>query len=459
MPTKITMPQLGESVAEGTVGHWLKSEGDMVKKDESLVEIITDKVTAELPSPVSGRLTKILVNEDQTVKVGVEIAEIDDTGSGTSPSASAAAAATAATASSTTPSAPASSSTGSSAAPPSVSNNTATAPSNGVERSSTAVQDRPEKVSPLARRLAQEYQIDLSEIVGSGDGGRVRKEDILAYVSQRGQGAGVGAMASAPALPAAAAPARAAAPALPSVPAAPTVTAAPDDEVISPTPARRAIAEHMVRSKHTSPHATTLVEVDMTMLARWLDSHKEEFRRREGYGISFQTFVIKAVVEALKEHPYMNASWTEDNRIILRKQIHIGVSVALNNNLMVPVIKNADTLNLAGIARATNDLVTRARTNKLMPSDLQGSTFTVNNPGVFGTLISMAIINQPNAGILTMDAVVKRPVVIEDAIAIRHMMYMSLSFDHRVLDGLTAAQFLGAVKRRLESWGPEIDVY
>lgn len=452
MPTKITMPQLGESVAEGTVGHWLKSEGDMVKKDESLVEIITDKVTAELPSPVSGRLTKILVNEDQTVKVGVEIAEIDDAGAGMSPSTSAST-----TVSATTPSALASSPAGSPATPPTASTSTATAPSNGVARSSTAVQDRPEKVSPLARRLAQEHQIDLSEIAGSGEGGRVRKEDILAYVSQRGQD--VGGMAAAPALPATLAPARTAAPSMSSVPPAPPVTAAPDDEVISPTPARRAIAEHMVRSKHTSPHATTLVEVDMTTLARWLDSHKEEFKRREGYGISFQTFVIKAVVEALKEHPYMNASWTEDNRIILRKQIHIGVSVALNNNLMVPVIKNADTLNLAGIARATNDLVTRARTNKLMPTDLQGSTFTVNNPGVFGTLISMAIINQPNAGILTMDAVVKRPVVIEDAIAIRHMMYMSLSFDHRVLDGLTAAQFLSAIKRRLESWGPEIDVY
>jgi pyruvate/2-oxoglutarate dehydrogenase complex dihydrolipoamide acyltransferase (E2) component len=197
----------------------------------------------------------------------------------------------------------------------------------------------------------------------------------------------------------------------------------------------------------------------MTNLARWLDGHKDVFKQREGYGISFQTFAIKAVVEALKEQPYMNASWTDDNKILLRKQINIGVSVALENNLMVPVIRDADSLNIAGIARATSDLVSRARTNKLMPADLQGATFTVNNPGVFGTLISMAIINQPNAGILTMDAVVKRPVVIDDAIAIRHMMYMSLSFDHRILDGLIAARFLGAVKRRLESWGPELDVY
>lgn len=299
-----------------------------------------------------------------------------------------------------------------------------------------------EKVSPLARRLAQEHQIDLSQVQGTGEGGRVRKEDILAYVAQRGS------------QPIAAPTTRA-----PQLPPAPPVAASTGDEVITPSPARRVIAEHMVRSKHTSPHATTLVEVDMTNLGRWLDRHKDEFKRREGYGISFQTFVIKATVEALKEHPYLNASWTEDNKIILRKQINVGVSIALNNNLIVPVIRNADTLNLAGIAQAVNDLVTRARANRLLPADLQGSTFTVNNPGVFGTLISMAIINQPNAGILTMDAVVKRPVVIDDAIAIRSMMYMSLSFDHRVIDGLTAAQFLGSIKRRVEGWGADIDVY
>ncbi|MGZ3640568.1 MAG: dihydrolipoamide acetyltransferase family protein, partial [Ktedonobacterales bacterium] len=246
----------------------------------------------------------------------------------------------------------------------------------------------------------------------------------------------------------------------PQPPAAPPVPIFAGDEVITPSPARRVIAEHMVRSKHTAPHATTLVEVDMTNLGRWLDRHKDEFKQREGYGISYQTFVIKATVEALKEHPYLNASWTEDNKILLRKQINVGVSIALNDNLIVPVIRNADTMNLAGIAQAVNDLVTRARTNRLLPADLQGSTFTVNNPGVFGTLISMAIINQPNAGILTMDAIVKRPVVIDDAIAIRSMMYMSLSFDHRVIDGMTAAQFLGAIKRRLEAWGADtIDVY
>jgi len=448
MPTTIRMPQLGESVSEGTVGRWLKNEGDTVKRDESLVEIITDKVTAELPSPVSGRLVKILVKEDETVKVGAEIAEIEESGSsgatsGTSSastgaaSASAPSSATASAANGSQPTATASTATATAAAAPT---NGHAAPRAGV----TA-----EKVSPLARRMAQEHGIDLNAIPGTGEGGRVRKEDILAYLAQRQ--AQPAAAASAPSAVPTPFPAPAAAP----IPVAPLA----GDEYLTPSPARRAIAEHMVRSKHTSPHAWTSVEVDMTNVARWLDRNKEDFKRREGFGVSFQTFVIKATVEALKEHPYLNASWTEDGRILLRKQINVGISVALENNLVVPVIRNADTLNLAGIARAVNDLVTRARSNKLMPADVQGATFTVNNPGVFGTVLSAAIINQPNAGILTMDAVVKRPVVVDDAIAIRQMMFLSLSFDHRILDGLTAARFLGAIKRRLESVGPEVDVY
>lgn len=451
MPTKITMPQLGESVSEGTVGRWLKHEGDTVKRDEVLVEIVTDKVTAEYPSPVAGRLVKILAQEDATVKVGAAIAEIEETGAAASTATSSSTAAAPATSSNAAQPAPAASAPASTAtttsAPPTATLSAASpaygATNGGGAARGVAVQ---EKVSPLARRLAQEHNVDLGAIQGTGEGGRVRKEDILAYVEQRGAQP---VAATAPAVSAPPAPA----------PLAPALTPLAGDELVTPSPARRAIAEHMVRSKHTSPHAYTLVEVDVTGLSRWLDHHKDEFKRREGYGISFQTFVIKAVVEALKEHPYLNASWTEDGKILLRKQIAIGISIALENNLIVPVIKNADTLNLAGIARAASDLVTRARANRLMPADVQGATFTVNNPGVFGTLISMAVINQPNAGILTMDAVTKRPVVVDDAIAIRSMMYMSLSFDHRILDGLTAAGFLGAIKRRLESWGPEIDVY
>ncbi|HEU4781798.1 MAG TPA: dihydrolipoamide acetyltransferase family protein [Ktedonobacterales bacterium] len=445
MSTRITMPQLGESVSEGTVGRWLKQEGETIKRDEPLVEIITDKVTAEYPSPVTGRVVKILVKEDETVKVGAEIAEIEEAGATTSASS------TSTAASSNTPSASGNGGVSSASVPGAGVSNGASATASAPRASSTTA--TLERVSPLARRMAQEHQIDLNQIQGTGENGRIRKEDIMAHLAQP--------TPSAPAAPAPAAPAPVAPPAPAPRPTAPAMPVAvmEGDQLINPSPARRVIAEHMVRSKQTSPHATTVFEVDMTNLARWLASNKDGFRQREGYGISFQTFAVKAAVEALREYPYVNASWTEDNKILLRHNINVGISIALENNLIVPVIRNADILSLAGIARAMSDLVARARTNRLMPDELQGGTFTVNNPGVFGTMMSMSIINQPNAAILTMDAVVKRPVVIGDAIAIRDMMYMSISFDHRILDGLTAAQFMGAIKRRLENPGSDIQVY
>jgi 2-oxoglutarate dehydrogenase dihydrolipoamide succinyltransferase (E2 component) len=463
MATRITMPQLGESVAEGTVGRWLKHEGDMVRMDESLVEIITDKVTAELPSPAAGRLTKILVAEDQTVKVGTEIAEIDD-GAGEGASAERAEA-TAATSAAPTASAQANAAPSAGAAPAPSAVALAEPALAGTQVNGNGhgayLRERSERVSPLARRMAQEHQVDLHAIQGTGEGGRVRKEDILAFVDARNRQPAQ--LVAAPPIQFTPAPAPEAAPApapQPARPAAPPVTAAEGDELITPSPIRRAIAEHMVRSKQTAPHATTIVEVDMTGITRWLEQHREEFKRREGFGISYVPFVIKATVEALKEFPYLNASWTEDNKILLRKQINIGVSIALQNGLIVPVIRNADTLNIAGLARGVSDLATRARSNKLQPAEVQGATFTVNNPGVFGTVLSMAVINQPNAAILTMDAVVKRPVVLEnDAIAIRSMMFLGISFDHRIVDGGTAAPFLASVRRRLEAWGPTSEVY
>ncbi len=415
MPTKVTMPKLGESVAEGTVGRWLKKEGDTIELDEPLVEIITDKITQEMPSPVAGRLLKISVTQDQTVKVGTEIALIEETAAA-QPAAVASASAAAASAAR----APVS--------PPSMPR-------------PAEVNGQRQRISPLARRMAQEHQLDLDTISGTGEGGRVRKEDILAFLAQREQ-----APAAAPSAP------------MPAVPAAPYTPAA-DEEVVPVSPIRRAIAEHMVRSKHTSPHATTMVEVDMTNIARWIERNKDEFKQREGYGITFVPFVMKATVEALKEVPTMNASWVND-QIILKKRVHLAVAVSTDAGLMVPVVHDADTMSLAGLARAVSDLATRARANKLTVQDMQGATFTVNNPGVFGTIISVPIINQPHAGILSMDAAVKRPVVIEgDAIAIRSMMFISLSFDHRINDGLGAARFLGLVKRRLESYGTEINVY
>jgi pyruvate/2-oxoglutarate dehydrogenase complex dihydrolipoamide acyltransferase (E2) component len=223
---------------------------------------------------------------------------------------------------------------------------------------------------------------------------------------------------------------------------------------------RLSIAEHMVRSKRTSPHATTVVEVDMTNIARWLQQHKDEFKQREGYGISFVPFVMKAVCEGIRKVPLINSTWTEDNKIIVKKRINLGVAVATDVGLVVPTIHDADQYTLAGLAKQVNAIAQRARANKLTIQDMQGSTFVVNNPGVFGTIISVPIINQPHAGILSMDAVVKRPVVTEDdAIAIRSMMYLCLSFDHRILDGAGAAGFLQAVRAKLQSYGREIDVY
>jgi 2-oxoglutarate dehydrogenase complex dihydrolipoamide succinyltransferase (E2) component len=426
MATKVTMPKLGESVAEGTVGRWLKQEGDLVELDEPLVEIVTDKISQELPSPVAGRLVKITIPQDQTVKVGTEIAQIEETADVSSaPAASAGAPATVAAAS-------ASAGT----------NGTAS----GYAPRHTEANGQRQRVSPLARRMAQEHQLNLDDIPGTGEGGRVRKEDIMAFLEQRQQ-----APAAQPAPVSLPTPA-------PAAPAAP-YTPKEDEEIMPVSPIRRAIAEHMVRSKHTSPHATTMVEVDVTNIARWIERNKEEFKRREGYSITFVPFVMRAAVEALKQVPTMNASWVND-QIILKKRIHLGVAVSTDAGLLVPVVHDADGKNIAGLARALSEVAGRARAGKLTMQDMQGSTFTVNNPGVFGTIISVPIINQPHAGILSMDAAVKRPIVTEDdAIAIRSMMFISLSFDHRINDGLGAARFLQIIKRHLESYGSEINLY
>ncbi|GAC1674775.1 MAG: dihydrolipoamide acetyltransferase family protein [Ktedonobacteraceae bacterium] len=463
MSTSVKMPRLGESVAEGTIGAWLKNEGDLVEKDEALAEIITDKINAELPSPIAGRLAKILVGVDETVPVGIDIALIEE-GADVSLAASSSPA---------THPAP-----GPDAAPvrdPAQAaiqvltarevHTHSAAQTNGsveeTERIATTEEEERQRISPLARRLAREYGINLSEIIGTGAGGRVRKEDILAYV-ERQQTTPATLATPAPAIPVTL-------PAQPvpqgERPAALQVPisisgAGPEEELITPSRMRLAIAEHMVRSKRTSPHATTVVEIDMTAITKWLAQHKEEFKRREGYSISYVPFVMKAVCEGIRKFPIINSTWTADNKIIIKKRINLGMAVATDDGLVVPTIYDADQYTIVGLARQVHALAQRARMNKLTIQDMQNSTFVVNNPGVFGTIISMPIINQPHAGIVSMDAVVKRPVVIEDdAIAIRSMMYMSLSFDHRILDGAGAGGFLQAVRSRLQGYGHEIDIY
>ncbi|HYL43362.1 MAG TPA: dihydrolipoamide acetyltransferase family protein [Ktedonobacteraceae bacterium] len=455
MPTPVKMPRLGESVAEGTVGSWLKKEGDWVEKDESLAEIITDKINAELPSPVAGRLAKILVQTDETVAVGVDIALIEENADvSTSPPAHAAPGADAAPVQNV-----------SQAATPVIDEGVATTTidaGNGLReatRTRHSEEEERQRISPLARRLAREHDVDLNSIAGTGTGGRVRKEDILAYVAQRQTvPTATRQVASTPTTPATLATPKPE-PVVASVEPVSTTVGA-DEELVTPSRMRLAIAEHMVRSKRTSPHATTVVEVDMTNIAKWLEQNKEEFKRRNGYGISYVPFVMKAVCEGIRKVPTINSSWTEDNKIIIKKRINLGMAVATDVGLVVPTIYDADQFTLAGLAKQIAAIAQRARSNKLTIQDMQNSTFVVNNPGTFGTIISVPIINQPHAGILSMDAVVKRPVVIEDdAIAVRSMMYLCLSFDHRILDGAGAGSFLQAVRSKLQSYGREIDVY
>ena len=431
MPTPVKMPRLGESVAEGTVGSWLKQEGDWVEKDESLAEIITDKINAELPSPVAGRLAKILVQPDQTVAVGVDIALIEENAD--------------VAASQSVEAAP-----GPDAAPVesparanvAVMDKQSASDGNGskaaVQPSRVGEEER-QRISPLARRLAREHGIDLNDIAGTGTGGRVRKEDILAYIEQQQAAPSVPSyVAQAPATQPVYTPP---APAAPKAEPAPTVIG-PDEELVTPSRMRLAIAEHMVRSKRTSPHATTVVEVDMTNIAKWLEKNKEDFKRREGYSISYVPFVMKAVCEGIRKVPTINSSWTEDNKIIIKKRINLGMAVATDAGLVVPTLYDTDQYTIAGLAKQIAAIAQRARSN------------------TFGTIISVPIINQPHAGILSMDAVVKRPVVIEDdAIAVRYMMYLCLSFDHRILDGAGAGGFQQAVRTKLQSYGREIDVY
>jgi pyruvate/2-oxoglutarate dehydrogenase complex dihydrolipoamide acyltransferase (E2) component len=463
MPTPVKMPRLGESVAEGTIGGWLKQEGDYVEKDEALAEIITDKINAELPSPVAGRLAKILVYVDDTVPVGAEIALIEEGADVVSAPSEAA----------PQPGPHAVPVSSVQVATPVMEARTAAASSSRATNGYVRVEEEErQRISPLARRLAQEYSIDLNDVRGTGMGGRVRKEDILAYVAQR-QTALAAPHSTATAIPAATsagvdrgvvvphAYATAEAPiSAPRVSSPVGTGGTEDEEIVTPSRMRLSIAEHMVRSKHTSPHATTVVEIDMTNIARWLEKNKAEFKQREGYGISYVPFVMKAVCEGIRKFPIINSSWTADNKIVIKRRINLGIAVATDAGLVVPTIYDADQYTLAGLARQVNALAQRARANKLTIQDMQNSTFVVNNPGVFGTIISVPIINQPHAGILSMDAVVKRPVVIEDdAIAVRSMMYLCLSFDHRVLDGAGAGGFLQAVRTKLQSYGRDIDVY
>jgi 2-oxoisovalerate dehydrogenase E2 component (dihydrolipoyl transacylase) len=428
MPTEFKMPQLGETVVEGTVARWLKQEGETVDSYEPLLEVETDKVTSEVPSPVSGVILQILVPQGETVSVGTLLCLIGQPGETAAPEPT----------SEPKPAAPAEA-------------NGQDGPANVVSRR-RARRDGP-PVTPVVARLAAEHNIDLSRVPGTGRGGRISKKDILAYLEQQ----------------------QAAAPASKPEPG-PAPIETPDEEIIprrtpaaapAPPPVshpgqlvplsgmRQAIAEHMIRSKQTSAHVTTLMEADCSRIWAYRAQHQAEFLGQTGLKLTFTPFFIAATVKALQAVPVVNSRWT-DAGIQLIPHINLGIAVALDEGLIVPVIKEADTLNLTGLQRVLADLANRARLNQLKPDEVQGGTFTITNHGMGGSLLATPIINQPQAGILGVGAIEKRVVVITrdglDTIAIKPMCYLTLTFDHRLLDGATADRFLAIVKREIEGW-------
>jgi len=445
---EVTMPKMGESITEGTVLEWLKQPGERVELDEPLLEIGTDKVDTEVPSPAAGVLKEILVPEGETVEVGTKIAVLaTEAGAAQAPSAAPPAPRVVETPAPAQASAPKAvpSGDGAVAAPVEA--------GGGIAR-----QDADGRFySPLVRSIAEKEGLTMSELAaipGSGREGRVTKQDVLRYLETRKR--------SAEARPAEAAapPARPAAP-----PPAPVVRAGESGrvEIIEMDRMRQIIAEHMVRSKQTSAHVTSFAEADVTNLVRLRERNKEAFFKREGVKLTFTPFFVYAAVEALREHPILNAS-VEGKRIIIKHDFHIGIAVAIERSgLLAPVIRNAGHLNIAGLARVAADLAARARSKQLQPDELQGGTFTVTNIGSLGSIMGTPIINQPQVAILATGAIKKRPVVIEDPglgdiIVVRHMMYLSLSYDHRIIDGAMASSFLQKLVSVLESFDPHGEV-
>ena len=436
MAKPVTMPQLGESVTEGTIVRWLKAEGDEVHKDEPICEVETEKVSAELPSPLAGMVQKILISEGATVDVGTELILMAVAGEGGSPEEQPPSREDA-SAEARTEEFPAAETETQPVATEDESRGAAARQSgNGEVKSAESL--RLTRSSPVVRRLAAEHEIELAEISGTGIEGRVTRKDIEKYIEDPGSTPGVSPE--------------------PEPTGTERVTVHEGDQIISLTSTRRSIAGRMSASKREAPHAWAMVEVDVTGLVGLREKTKEEFAGREGLRLTYLPFIVRAAVEGLKEYPVLNSVWDGD-RIVLRKRINVGIAVDLEDALIVPVIPDTDGLNTLGLVRKVDDLVRRARAGKLTLDDTVGGTFTVNNPGSLGSVVSTPIINYPQAAILSAEAIVKRPVVVGDAgseaIAIRSMMNLEVSFDHRILDGGTALRFLNSVKSRLEGYTSE----
>jgi pyruvate dehydrogenase E2 component (dihydrolipoamide acetyltransferase) len=491
--TPVTMPQLGETVVEGTIVKWLKSEGDSIERDEPLFEISTDKVDTEVPSPVAGVLKEIKIQEGETVEVGTELAVVDESGDGQAaaptpekeadqetpdqpepgqePEGPAAEAqpqeesgraeepmqqeptrAGAAGDGEATPRA----ATVTSDEPGARTQGRGTGAPTGVAEPQQAEAQRPVErgprshiLSPLVRRLAEENQIDLEQVQGTGTGGRISKKDIMGFI----ESGGAARPSPAPS-----------GPALQPVPEPqPAAAAAGEAEEVRPVShIRKRIAENMVASLQTTARAWNAVEVNMENVVRLRERAKDRFKEREGVSLTYMPFLVRAVVDALQAYPDVNARLDlEKGTATYRRYVNLGVAVAYEDGLIVPVVRGVDEMNLVGVARAINDVATRARSKKLKPDEVHGGTFTITNPGPFGSMISVPIMNPGETAILAFDAIEKRPVVVDDAIAIRHMVYLSLSWDHRMIDGASASQFLGRLKENLETWDftPEVQAY
>jgi 2-oxoglutarate dehydrogenase E2 component (dihydrolipoamide succinyltransferase) len=476
------MPQMGESIAEGTIVRWIKKVGEKVDRDEPLFEISTDKVDAEIPSPAAGVVSEIRVQEGETVPVNSVVAVIGSPsagGSATAPADKPASAGGSATApaeevspKAVEPPKPSPQADGSPASPASTPVATARpAPVQASQTKPVRVEEKPapasaapesaaatarqagmsteealhQRSSPLVRKIAKEHNIDISQIQGTGIAGRVTKDDILAFIGGSASAAPRTLAPSAGEAGLGAATARQAEPVATSKPAA-------GDRVEKMSPMRKRIAEHMVASRRTSAHVHSVFEVNFSRVAQIREAKKAEFER-SGAKLTFLSFIVKAAVEALRAVPIVNAS-VDGDTVVYHKDVNVGIAVALDWGLIVPVIKNADERNLVGLSRSIADLANRARQKQLKPEDVQGGTFTITNPGVFGALFGMPIINQPQVAILGVGNIEKRPVVVDDAIAIRPMAYLSLGYDHRVIDGAVADEFMSHVKKTIENWDP-----
>jgi 2-oxoglutarate dehydrogenase E2 component (dihydrolipoamide succinyltransferase) len=436
MPTDIIMPQMGESIVEGTITKWLKKPGDKVQRDEPLFEISTDKVDAEIPAPASGVLQEIKVTEGTTVGVNTVVGTIAADGEAVAaPSKSASPAPVA-----------------EKPAPPKAEEKKATPAPSSAPAPPPAAQEEDEEArsSPLVRKIAREHEVRLSQVSGTGLGGRITKQDIMSFIE--GQ-------SSAPAPAAQAQPASA--PAAPvSRPSAPSAPAQYPGDLIPMSNMRKLIAKHMIESRRTSAHVHCMYEVDFTRIVNLRAKHKAGFEQRHGARLTFMPFFVRAAVMALQQYPIINAALEGDN-IRYHRYINLGIAVALDWGLIVPVLKNAGDLNFLGLQRGITDLGERARTKKLKPEDVEGSTFTVTNPGQFGAVFGLPIINQPNSAIMGVGGITKQPMVITDkdgadSIAIRSVVHLTLGYDHRLIDGAVADQFMALVKKNLETWSEEV---